>query len=83
MKAWEFNRQDAKTPRGEGYVKVGNDLSGPSANQGRKSNPIPISKMIGGIGGIGRIGHHGLEVTHEGARLFGQPLAKMAMPNHL
>jgi hypothetical protein len=46
---------------------VGNDLSGPSANQGRKSNPIPISTMIGGIG---RIGHHGLKVTHEGTRLF-------------
>ncbi len=26
--------------------------------------------MIGRIGRIGRIGHHGLEVTHEGARLF-------------
>jgi hypothetical protein len=33
----------------------------------QESIPIPISTMIGRIG---RIGHHGLEVTHEGARLF-------------
>ncbi|HCF95477.1 MAG TPA: hypothetical protein DEW46_10475 [Verrucomicrobia bacterium] len=60
---------------------MGNDLSGPSANQGRKSIPIPTPAPIQTR--IGRIGHHGLEVTHEGARLFGQPHAKKAMPNHL
>jgi N-acetylmuramic acid 6-phosphate (MurNAc-6-P) etherase len=36
---------------------------------GQGSIPIPIS-ISTMIGRIGRIGHHGLEVTHEGARLF-------------